>query len=157
MSAQKPVAGRMLRALYVLVGASHAGKTTTLNGLAYRLAQMPTRRLDGPLPQRRDHSENQYCFEVTIFSKVLRVGISTAGDASGKIDEAFAYFSNWECDIGFVASKTSGDSIRAIESHAKSLRIEPQYHFLRNEKIKRLKAIVREPVIEHLCNHINEG
>ena len=145
-----------LRALYVLVGASHAGKTTTLNGLAYRLAQMPTRRLDGALPQSRDYSENQYCFEVTIFSRVCRVGISTAGDNADKIEAAFSYFSSWECDIGFVASKTSGDSIDAIEKKAKLFQISPQYHFLRHEKSGRVKATVRPSVIEHLCNHINK-
>ena len=120
-----------MKKVYVLSGSSHVGKTNTLHRLAILMDGMQAK-------YRRDttvsavppstipfNADRQYLFEE--LSTGRKIGISTAGDNRRAIDDAFNFFATNNCDVGFVASKSSGCSIDEIEIRSHAIHVIPVY------------------------------
>ena len=69
--------------------------------------------------------DRQYAFEELATGR--KIGISTAGDDQKAIDGASDFFAQNNCDVGFVASKSSGRSIDEIEARSQAIRVTPVY------------------------------
>jgi len=123
-----------MKKVYVLSGSSHVGKTNTLHRLAILMDGMQAK-------YRRDttvsavppstipfNADRQYLFEE--LSTGRKIGISTAGDDRRAINGAFNFFATNNCDVGFVASKSSGCSIDEIEIRSFKIHITPVYFWL---------------------------
>ena len=123
-----------MKKIYVLSGSSHVGKTNTLHRLAILMDGMQAK-------YRRDttvsavppstipfNADRQYLFEELATGR--KIGISTAGDNRGAINGAFNFFASNNCDVGFVASKSSGCSIDEIEIRSFKIHITPVYFWL---------------------------
>ena len=139
--------------VYVLSGASHQGKSTTLNKLADELNSASGWRLTkGPNTPFQGRRDTQYIFDDT--RKSIKVGISTAGDDEDQITKGFKFFRANKCDVCFIASKTSGASIIAIETECNNDGIIPQYHFLIGNYGPRTRNKVQDDVVKQLINLI---
>ena len=123
-----------MKKVYVLSGSSNVGKTNTLHRLAILMDGMQAK-------YRRDttvsavppstipfNADRQYLFEE--LSTGRKIGISTAGDDRRAINGAFNFFATNNCDVGFVASKSSGCSIDEIEVRSFKIHIAPVYFWL---------------------------
>ena len=143
--------------VFVLSGASQKGKSTTLNKLASHMAfQVGLPRTVGPNPPSQGtnrHRDAQYVFVDN--QNGIKIGISTAGDDAKQIKNGFSHFRKHGCDVCFIASKTSGDSIRQIERECHNILI-PQYQFLPCEygKGKRTRNQVQSDVVAQLYGMI---
>lgn len=117
--------------VYVVSGSSNVGKTNTLHRLAILMDGMQAK-------YRRDttvsavppstipfNADRQYLFEELATGR--KIGISTAGDDQKAIDGAFDFFAKNNCDVGFVASKSSGRSIDEIEARSQAIHVTPVY------------------------------
>ena len=117
--------------VYVVSGSSNVGKTNALHHLAILMDGMQVK-------YRRDttvsavppstipfNADRQYLFEE--LSTGRKIGISTAGDDRKAINGAFNFFATNNCDVGFVASKSSGRSIDEIEARSQAIRVTPVY------------------------------
>ena len=117
--------------VYVLSGSSHVGKTNTLHRLAILMNSMQKKyKLDAaisavPPSKIPFDGDRQYAFEELATGR--KIGISTAGDDQKAIDGAFDFFAQNNCDVGFVASKSSGRSIDEIEARSQAIRVTPVY------------------------------
>ena len=120
-----------MKKVYVLSGSSHVGKTNTLHRLAILMDGMQAK-------YRRDttvsavppstipfNADRQYLFEELATGR--KIGISTAGDDQKAVDGAFDFFAKNNCDVGFVASKSSGRSIDEIEFRSQAIHVTPVY------------------------------
>lgn len=117
--------------VYVLSGSSNVGKTNILHRLAILMngLQGKYRRnaAVSAIPPSRIpfHADRQYLFEELATGR--KIGISTAGDDWEAIDGAFDFFAKNNCDVGFVASKSSGRSIDEIEIRSQAIHVTPVY------------------------------
>lgn len=146
--------------VYVLAGASNAGKTTTLNHLAWLVANSKPHpsNLGGTVPQafgaNGNQQDAQYCFSVQIGGKTIVVGISTKGDRGKEIKDGFTFFDSYNCDICFIASKTSGSSVKEVEKQAQKRGIVPKYCYLINEHCQRNQTAVEQNTAEFLHSFV---
>ena len=117
--------------VYVLSGSSNVGKTNTLHRLAILMDSLKGKyKLDTaisaiPPTMIPLDGDRQYLFEELATGR--KIGISTAGDDREAIDGAFDFFAKNNCDVGFVASKSSGRSIDEIEFRSQAIHVTPVY------------------------------
>ena len=138
--------------VYVLSGASNRGKTTTLNKLAEALdSDLNWHKILGPNPKGRGKHDAQYVFEDKVGR---RVGVSTAGDGSKQIGNGFLTFVTNGCAIGFIACKTSGGSVKQVETECGKLLVVPQYQFLPCGYRVRTRNKVQADVVDQLLKMI---
>lgn len=144
--------------VYVLSGASNAGKTTTLNHLAWLVGKLPgAEKLDGPNPVDATTGmtgDAQYCFRIPVGENRLVIGISTGGDTDWAISNGFDYFDKRYCEMCFIASKTCGCSVRAVESEAKQRGIIPRFCYLINERNCRSQMEIEQEAAAFLCSFV---
>lgn len=139
--------------IYVLSGASEAGKTNTLHTLALLLNSMPAKYrfltgVSAPLPQALPISfDQQYVFEQVGTGR--KIGISTGGDTASVIDNGFDFFVQNGCDVGFIASKSIGASIDQIEKRSFPC-IIPMYFWLISSTTKRTQTQIQTDVAQQL-------
>jgi len=120
--------------VYVVSGSSNVGKTNTLHRLAILMNSMQGKykrdtAISAVPPSRIPFdADRQYLFEELATGR--KIGISTAGDDQKAIDGAFDFFAKNNCDVGFVASKSSGCSIDEIEIRSFKIHITPVYFWL---------------------------
>ena len=144
-----------IKRVYVLSGASNAGKTSTLNLLAKMLDNDKVRfsRSVGTRKPKTDWHDGKYVFVEN--SSGRRIGIVTAGDGGRQIIDGFSYLSNNQCEVCFIASKTSGVSVEMIElQYVQTYKIIPQYRFLINEYAVRSPRTIWRDVAKQLFAEI---
>lgn len=139
-----------IKRVYVLSGASRSGKTSSLNVLAKIFDNDKTRfSRYGAWVLKTGFHDGKYVFVELASGR--RIGIVTAGDGAQQIIEGLSFLVSNQCDICFIASKTSGVSVREIENqYVKTLHIIPQYRFLINEHSVRGPSIVWNDVARQL-------
>ena len=149
--------------VYVLSGASNAGKTTTLNHLAWLVGNFPgSVQKNGPAPRAfgatGNRQDSRYCFHVTISQNTLIVGISTMGDKDRDIVAGFSFFDANNCDICFIATKAFGrsghSSLKAVEAECSTRAIVPKYCYLTSEHDLRGQTAVEQAAAAFLCSFI---
>lgn len=143
-----------IKRVYVLSGASNAGKTSTLNLLAKMLDNDKARfsRI-GTWKLKMGWHDGKCVFKEK--SSGRRIGIVTAGDGGRQIIDGFTFLSQNRCEVCFVASKTSGVSVETIESqYVKTCKIIPRYRFLINEYAARSPRTIWRDVARQLFSEI---
>jgi len=134
--------------IYVLTASGGSGKTATLNTLAQQLCALAPKYVLGagcnmpPVPPWQ--SDGRYWFDASTAGKTVRVGICTSGDRPKFIDEAFDYFTNNKCDVGFMAAHTWGSTIDEVERRAQALNVVPQYLYLITSHNGRARTTVQQ-------------
>ena len=143
-----PVGVKPNMRIIVLAGASHVGKTTTLNKLAkYILSQRGWK--GGPNPPASVAKDEKY---VLYNTRGIKVGISTEGDTSKCIHDGFSHFVANKCDVCFIASKTSGCSVAQVE--IESYPLAPMYVFLHNEHVRNYRTRNRSHIQANVVSQL---
>lgn len=143
-----------IKRVCVLSGASRSGKTSSLNVLAKIFDNDKTRfSRYGVWMLKTGSHDGKYAFIELATGR--RIGIVTAGDGKQQIIDGLSFLASNRCDICFIASKTSGVSVKEVENrYVKTLHIIPQYRFLINEHSARSQSNVWNDVAKQLFGEI---
>jgi GTPase SAR1 family protein len=136
-----------MRKIYVLIGVSNSGKTTTLRELiSWIIKTFQTKfKLFNVKENNIDSGDINVLFNLIKWNIII--GVSTYGDTRKLLLEAFEIFRINNAKIGFCACKSYGETVDFLKEYASSNSIELVW-------IYKSKAVNKQDQIE--CKRNND-